>query len=1055
MTRANILHLSDLHFTHDQSFNHSLYISALTNRVQQFLNSAKQPDIIVFSGDLVNDPDEEGVYENALEEFILPVLDAANLDSDRFLIVPGNHDVQRSRVREHLTTQHGLESQLDGRENLNNLFKKREHVAFARRKSEQFFDLVHAIQSDKITHNEELYWTSYFRQFDIAFLGINSAWFSRAGIERSDYQNLIFPEQALSKAIEELPDASVKILISHHPPDWFSQICREDLNFLINNHFDVVMSGHLHQPQPGNIYSIHENIIWLQAGALFQGRDRYSCFSQLSIDSANKRYMLQMNTFWNQRRVFDESTELTSKGIWYPTKDDQKFWRNQEPEIRHELLSSWMANAFTSYTTETLDTTLSDRPLRELFVEPRITQKVGTDEDEGGEEDKDISVSDILDSDTNWIIYGHHEYGKTSLLKYLGISLAENFNQKLMIPVYLEFSDIRNNVDSLLRLIRGQLPDMPSGEIKIKTLAQRGFFTFLVDDVNFDDRKRLEIVKEFSKRFPTNRFIFGADLSVPHVLGATPVPEVTVPFERAYIGVLPRRNMRELVKKWNTNGGIQEEELVDKVLNYIMNINVPVTAVNGTILLTIFESKSDFEPINKSVLVEQFIETLLEKHSVEEAKARSFDFKNKTHLLANIAKQFVYQENYRVDYDEMLRLTKEYIDHIGLRVDSKAQVDNFIGAKIFRFDAGKVSFKYRAFLEYFVALAMEQDGDFRSYLLDEDRYLSFVNEIEYYAGKIRSDEQLLKEIYERFEKLDRSINQEEGWEVDLHGIEELRPPEKEQEEVLYDDIERELGAPTHSQEERDEILEAEWPEDVGQGQDVYRPNVKSEGAKWMFCLILYSGVLKNSELVPDGPKRFHLRRILHAWSSVVAHSLILVPNLVRHRRVVVNGVSYEVVAPEDIGEAELARVLYLSMPRLLSEMVLKYLGTEKLSRQLEEPTLDEAEEPLIVRMLRQMLYTDLRLAGSGKMLWNLQEGLQKSPYLLEAFLWKLRYNLPRLPLSEGEAEEYRKLIPDTNVKCNLGTARTKMAKEVKEKEYRRLRRKRLVSKLRAAGKGTD
>src|SRR3546814_8119607 len=43
-------------------------------------------------------------------------------------------------------------------------------------------------------------------------------------------------------------------------------------------------------------------------------------------------------------------------------------------------------------------------------------------------------------------------------------------------------------------------------------------------------------------------------------------------------------------------------------------------------------------------------------------------------------------------------------------------------------------FRYRAFLEYFIASQMDISPDFRSWVLDDSRYLSFVNELNYYAG---------------------------------------------------------------------------------------------------------------------------------------------------------------------------------------------------------------------------------------------------------------------------------------------------------------------------------
>jgi hypothetical protein len=57
-----------------------------------------------------------------------------------------------------------------------------------------------------------------------------------------------------------------------------------------------------------------------------------------------------------------------------------------------------------------------------------------------------------------------------------------------------------------------------------------------------------------------------------------------------------RSKMRSLVEKWGPSGRLNTEAILDRLSQEFAGINIPVTAVNGTILLTIYEAESAFKP---------------------------------------------------------------------------------------------------------------------------------------------------------------------------------------------------------------------------------------------------------------------------------------------------------------------------------------------------------------------------------------------------------------------------------------------------------------------------
>src|SRR5271169_826622 len=101
-----------------------------------------------------------------------------------------------------------------------------------------------------------------------------------------------------------------------------------------------------------------------------------------------------------------------------------------------------------------------------------------------------------------------------------------------------------------------------------------------------------------------------------------------------------------------------------------------------------------------------------------------------------------------------------------------------------------------------------------------------------------------------------------------------------------------------------------------------------------------------------------------------------------------NGVQYVVMLPRHYSESQVARTIYIELANSISRLIKFTLGTEKLERQLKEPSLVEAKEDTILTYYRYLLIADLRLGdwcGSLNVLFD----RLKSPYFRESLLRKV------------------------------------------------------------------
>jgi hypothetical protein len=560
----------------------------------------------------------------------------------------------------------------------------------------------------------------------------------------------------------------------------------------------------------------------------------------------------------------------------------------------------------------------------------------------------------------------------------------------------------------------------------------------MIDDVVFDDNRRMRILRDFVGRFPKARYVISSPQHSATKMWASIDPELPVRFDFVEVLELRRNDMRQLLAKDDRCTDV--EEWLDRLQDEFREINLPFTAANGSILIEILAEKYHFTPINRSVLMEQFVDSTLRKAAIEQSKRETFDYTNKTSLLSHIAAWMARNDNYVPSREAVRNEMRTYVDNIGLNVSLDDLIAEFLSARIFiDRSQGRISFRYRGVLEYFIALRMTTDVEFKDWVLDTTRYLRYVNEIQYYAGKLRNDAALVNTIAERHEQI--LAKAFVGFEsIDLDQLDSISLPRLE--EDLVSVLEREIASPPLTQDEKDAELEAEFPKDAEDRQEVFRPKIDQDGDRLLLSLILYSGMIKNMEMIPDGEKRRHLSEIWRGWAILLIASLRVAPRLAKERRIRINGALYEVHAPHGMSDTSLLRKMMLMLPHVHVKLLSGALGTEKLERQLEEPSLSEVAEPKIYDFFRTSLIADLRLPATPHAVRTLTSKLRNNDYLLWSFVVHLG-ELRRLDRVRKEHfEQLEKPLSEAIATLRGGTREAQL-KEVSRQRVR-LGRERLM-----------
>lgn len=1047
----SLLHVSDFHSSKRKSRDQEIVVDALVHDLEGLCIGHRRPDLILFTGDLVHAAGVDS-HLNAYDAFLTKIAAATGCGEERIFMAPGNHDAMQAFVKEKEEEHREWREKANDMGHINAMYEGSVFDGVSDEKFKEFYELEQYLGVGNLRYRNSFVSVFIIDSIKTCIVVLNTAQLSSAGFRLlgDDAGKLTVPEYAVRDALKILTPSYFTIFATHHPLALLSQSGEKFLRSVIQKHADMHLFGHMHDPQTSSTIGFEGNVYSNQAGAIFTARRGYYIgYSLISVDLDTKHSETHLRTYFDDRTAFDEAIDVVQGGRFYSSQAAREFWRGIAAPIDDQAFRRHLAKECYCVIQEETEHA-GERNTHEMFVSPPMTKRFlepPSGQEEVATVERNVEFDELVFGDDNVILYALSEHGRTTVLRELQHRLlcdAETIGFP-RLPLLIDFEDIRHNVSGLIRAVKAQAP-CPSGAFDVGALLKLGHICLMFDDVAFADVRRMEILREFVSMYPKVRYIFSCLKNVATPLGARAVPEMPIHFDFIELCALKRRQMRQLIA--NYNSGHDVDIILDRIQSEIEEINLPFTAANGSILMVIYDEQSGFKTINRSVLIEQFVDVTLTKGSVEQSQRETFDYRNKTSLLAHLAAWMSTNNKYTVELEDARDVIRSYIDRLGLVVDVGGLIDEFFACRLFvRKPVNRLCFRYRAVLEYFISLEMFNNQEFMEWVLDESRYLSFMNEIQYFAGKRRKDTALIEKIGERFCAFIDMMEADIG-KIDLHRISGLKLPNEDGKSSTIDHLSAQLSAEPLTQEEKDAELEADLPRDVEHRQEVFRPEIKNPGQKLFVSLLLYSGVLKNLEHIDDADKRRHLNNIWKGWGIFLHLSLQVAAEIAIHRRIRIDGVLYEVVAPHGISNEALTRLIALNLPMGVSRLIAANLGTEKLERQLTEPKFDDVDSPLVFEFFRTALISDLRLPASETVLGAALSTLQPSRYLTEAMIWKIadlrRYE--RLP-----KEKFNKLAPYVataiaHLKGGKGSERD----DEKRKQLDRLRREGILLSMKKA-----
>ncbi|MBL8666322.1 MAG: SUMF1/EgtB/PvdO family nonheme iron enzyme [Rhodospirillales bacterium] len=245
-----LLHLSDIHFRKRTAWDADPLLRALTRFIGEEVERDGAPDLVAITGDLAfsGSDTEYDLARTWLDALWGPFVD---LPRDRLLLVPGNHDVDRSKVgRVARLSQKDL---LDG--------KSQENIAAVLADNEECRVLLdrHTAYLKFLSGwlGAEQYVPWWERSIPVGdttvhVAGLDSAWMACGDEDRG---RLLLGRWQLNQTVLSpgAEGADWRIALLHHPWDYLAEFDCHEARAAIHQHRDLLLRGHLHFPQTERI----------------------------------------------------------------------------------------------------------------------------------------------------------------------------------------------------------------------------------------------------------------------------------------------------------------------------------------------------------------------------------------------------------------------------------------------------------------------------------------------------------------------------------------------------------------------------------------------------------------------------------------------------------------------------------------------------------------------------------------------------------------------------------------------------------------------------------
>jgi predicted phosphodiesterase len=482
--KINILHFSDFHYQ-DEFADDCARIGKL------MAESTKDTplDVIIFSGDMVQGVEES--FADAYRTLLKPIVEKHRIPMSQVLIVPGNHDVDKTVVHNTIESL----GQCNSEEKLDAFCSDPQLMKSSLSRMVPFDTFCQELYDRKECNSFGTCSTFELNGVSVGLVGLNSSW---SCIDSSrDRGQLLYPVEEAEKLFNQVQHCDIVFASMHHYVGDFKFFVAQKMEEVLQNGCNILFTGHYHRQQLNASLSPKGCLLHNVAPAAFVRNTVWSQYGYSILTVDTDSFEVESSIFHFMDGEFMMKKKLRTSVMMSDQKRRAKELR-KTLQILRRFINSIANNFFLTHSQQT-----QGADYDALSARPIIMRRVSGSTAEESRH-KLVRLSQLEDSTQSFLITGDKGSGKTPLLFRIWIDVLRDYDRKNVIPIYIDNSRyLTRSLDLVweLELLLGQ------SQSEILQTFQQKELLLLVDDFTLSNNNLINAVKKVLPHFPHIRVI--------------------------------------------------------------------------------------------------------------------------------------------------------------------------------------------------------------------------------------------------------------------------------------------------------------------------------------------------------------------------------------------------------------------------------------------------------------------------------------------------------------------------------------------------------------------
>ncbi len=974
-----IIHLSDIHYRKDEPEGALMVITALIEDLKSQKKKLYDYEFyIAITGDIVFSGDDADSYSEFIKLFNSK-LNEIGLDQNHRILVPGNHDIDRSSIELQFKEYSGkINESLTNERDFNNYIRDNNFVD--KFENYELFESEFAKKGIDFTLGGK----GWNLDNNLGVYCLNTALSSLGGINNiGDENRLAIDTRSLAKWCNTI-NTKANILLMHHPISYLTEWSELEITNYIKKHFIVCLCGHCHK-QKVYYNNITDSAIICSAPQVFTNKTDLLGYGIILIENtALDKIIYREYTngkFFNSQRFAGNEN-----GIVEINNRDINNIKILELELNKSL-------AF-----------FKDQS--EIFIEPKISK-------EREFNDNPNLLESIIINPSALIVVAHPQFGLTCLAHYM---ILESYKIN-KFWVYLDSNHIKAR--KVLSEIDSQLNAFGKKTEDIKCIIIDSWDSYIIEHCN--------ILKCIDNEYKGIPIILMSTYAGFNYKSEFNFKNLNSKFERVHLQAFERNKVRKFISKFYQGKNVDKEDIiVKKVVNDLEALNISRTPLNCLTLLKIFENDFNENLINRTKMIKAVLFILFTNSETFTYATNKPDVDDCEYVLGRFCKTLIKKRIRKFSYAELVLTLEEYCKEELIIVEIRTVIDILVSNNILINYENMLEFKHSYWVYYFSATYMLQDEEFKNYIFENRNYVNFPEIIEFYTGIDGRRKDAINILHKDLNMLIERVENKIGIKEEFNPFENIFwNPSDSSIELMRKDILEKVKNSNLPTLIKDQHLDSNYNSEAPYNQTIHNFFNDYSVLSLLQSIRASSLALRNSNYIDPEIKEKMIYSIFSGWEIMAKVLFWLSPGLAHDGNALYDGL-YVWLANNNLEDTFQDRIkkIYLSIPINVVNNFKNDLSSMKMGPLFFE-CLNNNKATLIQKHFIAHFLISEKPMGWQKEMFNFLNSLHRNSYILGDLYDSIRSEIKNgfVPKSE---------LSDLKLLCSIVVAKhEKDSKKVK------------------------